>query len=216
MGFHAVSWARSAFSPSSSAQELLPQVQKFLFCGEVTDMQAGRRRLLRTVPQARRSYNAYGPTETTVLVTARGDHAGHAATRHAVAAHRLGPFQPVQCRHCWTGTAGRRIAGRPSRANSWSSWRGSVSPGYLPDSSGADSTALFFRTRAAGGATAPAICCRMEGRHASIIIGRLDGQVKLNGFRVELEDVESNLVKVPNIARAAVLPVLVDGTRAGR
>lgn len=38
-------------------------------------------------------------------------------------------------------------------------------------------------------------------------LGRLDGQIKLNGFRVELEDVENNLVKLPNIARAAVLPV---------
>ena len=42
-------------------------------------------------------------------------------------------------------------------------------------------------------------------------LGRLDGQIKLNGFRVELEDVENNLVKLPNIARAAVLPVLQDG-----
>jgi len=41
--------------------------------------------------------------------------------------------------------------------------------------------------------------------------GRLDGQVKLNGFRMELEDIENNLVRVPNIARAAVLPVFQDG-----
>ena len=36
--------------------------------------------------------------------------------------------------------------------------------------------------------------------------------MKLNGFRVELEDVEENLLKVPNIARAAVLPETRDGT----
>ena len=41
--------------------------------------------------------------------------------------------------------------------------------------------------------------------------GRLDGQVKLNGFRMELEDIENNLVRVENIARAAVLPVFQDG-----
>ena len=41
--------------------------------------------------------------------------------------------------------------------------------------------------------------------------GRLDSQVKLNGYRVELEDVENNLVRVENVARAAVLPVLTDG-----
>ena len=41
--------------------------------------------------------------------------------------------------------------------------------------------------------------------------GRLDNQVKLNGFRVELEDVENNLAKVSNVSRAAVLPVMTDG-----
>ena len=35
--------------------------------------------------------------------------------------------------------------------------------------------------------------------------------MKLNGFRVELEDVEHHLVRVDNIARAAVLPVMTDG-----
>ena len=52
--------------------------------------------------------------------------------------------------------------------------------------------------------------CRMEDGML-YYLGRLDGQIKLNGFRVELEDVENNLVKLPNIARAAVLPVLQDG-----
>ena len=42
-------------------------------------------------------------------------------------------------------------------------------------------------------------------------LGRLDNQVKLNGFRVELEDVENNLMRVPNVARAAVLPQMQDG-----
>lgn len=30
-------------------------------------------------------------------------------------------------------------------------------------------------------------------------LGRLDGQIKLNGFRVELEDVENNLVKLQTL-----------------
>lgn len=49
------------------------------------------------------------------------------------------------------------------------------------------------------------------GRHAHIIWAVWTGRSKHNGFRVELEDVENNLVKLPNIARAAVLPVLQDG-----
>lgn len=35
----------------------------------------------------------------------------------------------------------------------------------------------------------------------------MDNQLKLNGFRVELEDIEHNLQKLPQILRAAVVPV---------
>ena len=37
--------------------------------------------------------------------------------------------------------------------------------------------------------------------------GRMDNQLKLNGFRVELEDIEHNLQKLPQVLRAAVVPV---------
>ena len=37
--------------------------------------------------------------------------------------------------------------------------------------------------------------------------GRVDNQLKLNGYRIEIEDVEANLQKLPNVQRAAVVPV---------
>ena len=37
--------------------------------------------------------------------------------------------------------------------------------------------------------------------------GRKDFQIKLNGFRIELEDIENNLRKVTNIKNTIVLPV---------
>lgn len=37
--------------------------------------------------------------------------------------------------------------------------------------------------------------------------GRRDFQIKLNGFRIEIEDIESNLRKVENVKNAIVLPV---------
>src|SRR5699024_5442502 len=36
--------------------------------------------------------------------------------------------------------------------------------------------------------------------------GRIDLQVKLHGYQVELEDIERNLLRLPQISRAAVLP----------
>ena len=40
--------------------------------------------------------------------------------------------------------------------------------------------------------------------------GRKDFQIKLNGFRIELEDIENNLRKVTNIKNTVVLPVNKD------
>ncbi|NKF08490.1 D-alanine--poly(phosphoribitol) ligase subunit DltA [Clostridium gasigenes] len=41
--------------------------------------------------------------------------------------------------------------------------------------------------------------------------GRKDFQIKLNGFRIELEDIENNLRKVTNIKNTVVLPVNKEG-----
>ena len=37
--------------------------------------------------------------------------------------------------------------------------------------------------------------------------GRRDFQIKLNGYRIEIEDIENNLIKVNNVKNAAVVPV---------
>ncbi|MBZ9690445.1 D-alanine--poly(phosphoribitol) ligase subunit DltA [Clostridium sp. M14] len=41
--------------------------------------------------------------------------------------------------------------------------------------------------------------------------GRKDFQIKLNGYRIEIEDIENNLVRVSNVKNAAVVPVNKDG-----
>ena len=40
--------------------------------------------------------------------------------------------------------------------------------------------------------------------------GRRDFQIKLNGFRIEIEDIENNLRKVKNVKNAVVIPVYKD------
>ena len=37
--------------------------------------------------------------------------------------------------------------------------------------------------------------------------GRKDFQIKLNGYRIEIEDIENNLIRVNNVKNAAVVPV---------
>jgi len=41
--------------------------------------------------------------------------------------------------------------------------------------------------------------------------GRIDSQVKVNGYRIELEDVEENLRALPSVSDAVVLPVMKKG-----
>lgn len=41
--------------------------------------------------------------------------------------------------------------------------------------------------------------------------GRIDSQIKLHGYRIEIEDVENNLLKLPIIKNAAVVPVEKSG-----
>jgi D-alanine--poly(phosphoribitol) ligase subunit 1 len=41
--------------------------------------------------------------------------------------------------------------------------------------------------------------------------GRIDSQIKLHGYRIELEDVETNLRRVTGVQQAAVLAIRADG-----
>ena len=180
--------------------ELLPQVRQFLFCGEVLTKKLAAE-LLRRFPGVP-VVNAYGPTETTVLVT------GTEITQAMLDADAplpIGrPFENVQA--IIADEQGRALPdGEPGELLVIGE---AVSPGYLGRSE--LNKALFFRTEDGLRGYRTGDLCRMEDGML-YYLGRLDGQIKLNGFRVELEDVENNLVKLPNIARAAVLPVLQDG-----
>ena len=182
-------------------QALLPKARKFIFCGEVMTKKLGLQMLDR-FPGAK-IYNAYGPTETTVLVTAAE------ITRELC---DRGPSLPIgygfanlECRIQDPETGAILPDGQ---AGELVILGDCVSPGYFrrPDLT----EKSFFTEGTRRGYRTGDLCA---SHHGSIdYFGRLDGQVKLNGFRVELEDVEENLLKVPNIARAAVLPETRDGT----
>ena len=182
-------------------QALLPRVQKFIFCGEVMTCKLGSQ-MHQRFPRAR-IYNAYGPTETTVLVTA-------VEVTPALCENQLSlpigyAFSNLECRIVDTESRQPLPDGQQGELVILGS---SVSPGYFRQPE--QTARAFFTEGGRRGYRTGDLCYRENG--LIYYIGRLDGQVKLNGFRVELEDVECNLLKVPNIARAAVLPVSVDGT----
>ena len=85
-----------------------------------------------------------------------------------------------------------------------------VCAGYL----GADarSRAQFFEFTAADGSRAAAYDTGDRARRLGSdieLLGRRDDQVKLRGVRIELADIENNLLRHPHVAQAAVL--LADG-----
>ena len=82
-----------------------------------------------------------------------------------------------------------------------------VSPGYLGRD---DLTAKAFFTL--GGARAYRTGDWGREREGQIFFeGRMDSQVKVNGYRIELGDLEANLRALPEIADAVVLPVEKQG-----
>ncbi len=182
-------------------ETLLPETKKFVFCGEVLTKKLAKEMLSR-FPHAE-IVNAYGPTETTVLVTAV-----------RITETLCEDTRPLPIGYPFSNL--RAIIVAPDGTALSEGQYGEllivgdcVSTGYL-NRPALNEKAFFMEeaTKRRGYRTGD-LCCMENG--LLYYLGRMDGQVKLNGFRVELEDVESNLAHVENIARAAVVPVYEDG-----
>lgn len=184
--------------------ELLPKLQTMILCGEVLRNSTALK-LLERFPDLQ-LYNTYGPTETQAVSDILVDEA--LATQvnplpvgflnpdmHAVIVD-LKDGKELPC-----GEAGEIYLEGST-----------VSLGYYgrPDLTEAAFTSVRdgsrslrrYRTGDRGYLDA-------EGR--LFCLGRLDFQVKLNGFRVELGEVEQALANLEQVAEAVVLPVEKDG-----
>ena len=179
---------------------LLPKLERFLFCGEVLTHSLCDK-LARRFPAAR-VVNTYGPTEATVLVT---------AVEITEAMRRDSRSIPI-------GEAVEGVLlrleeepGRPAPGDSGELviLGDSVGPGYFrrPDLD----AGRFFTDEITGlrGYRTGDLCSRNGNLY--YYQGRVDNQLKINGFRVEVEDVEQNLTRVPGVLRAAVAPVWSGG-----
>jgi len=180
-------------------QAMLPRLRRFLFCGETLTPETASELLYR-FPGAE-VWNLYGPTEATVAC------ASVQITREILALYSplpIGAPMPggkifIANENLQPVPAGQRgeiiIAGT------------NVSPGYLgqPDLTDA---AFFhvgnlraYRTGDWG----------MMKNGLLFFDGRIDRQVKVSGYRIELGDVEENLRSLPAVSDAVVLPVMQKG-----
>jgi D-alanine--poly(phosphoribitol) ligase subunit 1 len=193
------SFAQMCLVERSFTSAMLPRVRRFLFCGETLAPEVAAQ-LLERFPMAE-VWNTYGPTEATVATTSiRIDR--DVVTRYSplpIGYPMPGSKMPVvdeELRPVPDGERGQIIIAGPH-----------VSPGYLgrPDlTEKAFFTLDGLRAYRTGD----------WGRYRDGMLffeGRMDNQIKLHGYRIELADVEANLRALPGVRDAVVLAVMKEG-----
>ena len=193
------SFAQMCMIERTFAEPMLPNLRRFLFCGETLAPETASQ-LLERFPQAE-VWNTYGPTEATV-----------ATTSVRITREVLKKWSPLPVGAQMPGTRVVILGENGERVSDGE--RGeiviagpNVSPGYLGRD---DLTAKAFFTL--GGARAYRTGDWGREREGQIFFeGRMDSQVKVNGYRIELGDLEANLRALPEIADAVVLPVEKQG-----
>ena len=178
---------------------LLPRLGLFLFCGETLPTPTAAA-LRERFPDAL-VVNMYGPTESTVAVTSVVIEEHHLAG----AALPLGRAKPGTTILIRDENSVDLPPGQPGEILIAGD---TVSVGYLHR---ADLTAAAFTRVDVDGSPTPAYRTgdlgHLDADGMLHFGGRLDGQVKLHGYRIELEDVENNFRRVAGVQQAAVVAV---------
>lgn len=193
------SFAQMCLIERTFAQPMLPSLRRFLFCGETLAPETASQ-LLDRFPEAE-VWNTYGPTEATV-----------ATTSVRITREVLEKWSPLPVGAAMPGTRVVILDDEGGRVSDGE--RGeiviagpNVSPGYLGR---ADLTAKAFFELDGTRAYRTGDWGRERGGQI-FFEGRRDSQVKVNGYRIELGDLEANLRALPEIADAVVLPVEKQG-----
>src|SRR5262245_22171060 len=198
------SFARFCLAEPRFARDMLPGMRRFLLCGETLPVGVARE-LLARFPRAE-VWNMYGPTETTVAVTAVRITDVMVASDRPLPVGRAAPGTEVwiadpadPLRRLAEGERGESVIAGPQ-----------VAAGYLPP---ADAAANPFFTLPDGRRAYRTGDLGVIDPHDGSVAcgGRLDGQIKLHGYRLELEEIEAHLRAVPGVGDGAVLAIERDG-----
>lgn len=213
------SFAEMCLADSSFNAELLPNLKLMFFCGETLANNCVNKLLSRF--DNIKIINLYGPTEATVAVT------GVEVDRNLCENKSPLPVGYVKedCKifivrenngeltknATYLEFGDKKYISLPEGERGEIVISGkSVSTGYLNDE---EITKKVFFTSKEEGNEERYYRTGDEGYIEDDLLyysGRIDFQVKLNGFRIELEDIESNLLEIDFIENAIVLPVFKD------
>jgi D-alanine--poly(phosphoribitol) ligase subunit 1 len=190
------SFAHQQLLNKQFSQQYLQGIRTFLFCGEVLPVNLVRR-LRERFPDAR-IINTYGPTEATV------------ATTWVVIDDRiLAKYDPLPVGRAKPGSIVRVDAGDGELVILGTH----VMRGYL-NRDDLNSEKLFSEGGQRGFRTGDFGSMREDG--LIFCRGRRDDQIKLNGYRIELLEVDKALQQLPGIVRSAVVPLHKPDGSVGR
>lgn len=148
------------------------------------------------LPRCRELWNMYGPTETTIW----------SATQRVTSTDQISLGAPIANTQFYVvdqvlqpirvGSSGELLIGGEGLAMGYVNQPELTASRFIPDHlSAKDPRSRLYRT-------GDEVRVRPDG--SLEFIGRLDSQVKLHGFRIELGDVESSLTNIPGIRQAVV------------
>ncbi|MFF2450785.1 D-alanine--poly(phosphoribitol) ligase subunit DltA [Neobacillus sp. NPDC058068] len=190
------SFVQMCLMDPSFTQELLPELRVFLFCGEILPVEICRQ-LLERFPNAK-IFNTYGPTEATVAVTSIE------VTAEMLVRYQNLPigkpkadtrivFLDENGSQVQQGEKGEMIIVGPG-----------VSKGYLGEQ-GLTEKSFFKYEGEQAYRTGDAAYENQEG--LIMYKGRIDFQIKLHGYRMELEEIEYHIANSKYVKSAAVVPI---------
>ena len=197
------SFADVCLADPSFSSELMPFLTDFLFCGEILTNRTVER-LYKRFPKAK-IVNTYGPTESTCAVT---EVTVTDEINQTVVPLPVGRPKPGT----WIRIVGENGQILPEREHGEIVIVGdSVSIGYWNNE---EKNKLSFGTTTENGMQYRFYRTGDEGYLSDGMLyygGRMDLQVKLHGYRIELGDIENNFLKIDGIQQAVVIPKYRDG-----
>lgn len=198
------SFANMCLASYEFNKNLLKNIKLFLFCGEALSNLTAKK-LVERFPESK-IINTYGPTESTVAIT-----------EIMVNEEVLEKYNPLPIGKPKNGTFVFIIDSEGNILPEGEKGEilivgDSVSIGYF---NRPDVNKKSFGLKEVNGKTYRSYKTGDEGyiKDGNLFYcGRIDLQVKLHGYRIELEDIESNLLKLSKIKNTVVLPILKNGT----
>ncbi|HEX8243800.1 MAG TPA: amino acid adenylation domain-containing protein, partial [Longimicrobium sp.] len=189
---------RAAAMVPTAAAELLregrfpPRVESVLLGGEPVPLPLARELIAQ--PAVRRVLNLYGPTEdTTYSTSAELDPLAHRVTiGRPIDGGRVYVLDPL-LRHAGAGVPGEVWTAGAGVARGYASRPALTAERFRPDPHGPPGSRMY-RTLDRG---------RWREDGGLEYLGRGDAQVKVRGYRIELEEVEQALAAHPAVAEAA-------------